>query len=535
MTGKKYFSYIRVSTQRQGEQGTSLAEQQAAIDRFAVSNGLNIIRRFAERETAAKLGRPVFLTLLKELRAQRACGVIIHKIDRSARHLTDWADLMTLTDSGVEVYFASESLDLRSRGGRLSADIQAVVASDYIRNLREETKKGLYGRLRQGLFPFRAPAGYLDRGKGNAKAIDPVSGRLIRETFELYSTGDWGMIDLADRLYLSGLKTKNGNRLSLNGLSTILHNPFYKGVIRIAKTGEHFTGIHTPLISTELFDQVQDVLAGKNVRKKRKHEYTYRKLIRCQKCGYRLIPEKQKGLVYYRCHTRKCLPSCVKEETVTSLVLGEFKRMEMEAEEYELLKRLSRENETGDEKSAGELKKGIKLELDRVRTQQERLIDTYMDGMIDKEMYLRKKEALVTEERSLTERLESASRDETRSTELFELFLELANSAYLSFKTAESNARRVLLDLLTSNFLTDGSSLTITLGFPFEILAGRPSFQVGSPYRETARTSIGLLKKMYPAINEALNTKNDDGLKNYLISKKKDTKRTNNYHYLVPK
>jgi hypothetical protein len=41
------------------------------------------------------------------------------------------------------VHFANDSLDLNTRGGRLSADIQAVVAADYIRNLREEAKKGI--------------------------------------------------------------------------------------------------------------------------------------------------------------------------------------------------------------------------------------------------------------------------------------------------------------------------------------------------------------------------------------------------------
>ena len=169
MSQKKYFSYIRVSTQRQGQHGTSLAEQQAAIERFAGSWNLPIVRRFEERETAAKQGRPVFLDMLKQLKTGKADGVIIHKIDRSARNLKDWADLGSLVDSGLEVHFASESLDLNSRGGRLSADIQAVVASDYIRNLKEETKKGLYGRLRQGLYPFRAVIGYVDQGKGQPK------------------------------------------------------------------------------------------------------------------------------------------------------------------------------------------------------------------------------------------------------------------------------------------------------------------------------------------------------------------------------
>lgn len=74
--------------------------------------------------------------MMQALKNGQAQGVIIHKIDRSARNLKDWAGLGELIDRGVQVHFAHEAIDLHSRGGRLLADIQAVVAADYIRNLR---------------------------------------------------------------------------------------------------------------------------------------------------------------------------------------------------------------------------------------------------------------------------------------------------------------------------------------------------------------------------------------------------------------
>src|SRR5437763_16256389 len=150
----EYFGYIRVSTARQGEKGVSLQEQKEAIERYSHRYNLSMSQWFEERETAAKRGRPIFSQMLKFLRQGKARGVIIHKIDRSARNLKDWADLGEMIDAGIEVHFANESLDLHSRGGRLSADIQAVVAADYIRNLREATKKGFYGRIKQCLYPF---------------------------------------------------------------------------------------------------------------------------------------------------------------------------------------------------------------------------------------------------------------------------------------------------------------------------------------------------------------------------------------------
>src|SRR4026209_944367 len=118
---KSCFAYIRVSTVRQGEEGSSLAEQRSAIESFAARHDIAIAEWFEEMETAAKRGRPQFSRLTQLLRAGKAEGVILHKIDRGARNLKDWADLGELIDSGVHIHFAHEGLDMTTRGGRLAA------------------------------------------------------------------------------------------------------------------------------------------------------------------------------------------------------------------------------------------------------------------------------------------------------------------------------------------------------------------------------------------------------------------------------
>jgi site-specific DNA recombinase len=238
----KYFAYIRVSTTRQGEHGVSLQAQREAIERYAGKNGLEICQWFEEQETAAKRGRPQFTQMLRLLQKRKAAGVIIHKIDRSARNLKDWADLGELIDSGIMIHFANESLDLTSRGGRLSADLQAVVAADFIRNLREETKKGFYGRLKQGFYPMQAPLGYLDSGSGKVKVVDPVRGPLIKRAFELYATGKYGQVSLGEELYRLGLRSRSGRKLDKNFLGRMLKNRFYMGIIHIKKANETFLG-----------------------------------------------------------------------------------------------------------------------------------------------------------------------------------------------------------------------------------------------------------------------------------------------------
>src|SRR5580698_6624642 len=303
---KVFYGYIRVSTARQGEHGASLEHQREAIERYAGKNNLQIAKWFEEQETAAKRGRPLFGQMLRLLKRGTAQGVVIHKIDRGARNLKDWADLGELIDAGLEVHFANESLDLNTRGGRLSADIQAVVAADYIRNLREESKKGFYGRLKQGFYPLPAPLGYVDRGQGKKKELDPERARLVARLFESYGTGQYALPRLLEEARKWGLCNRNGGRLSLNGLSTVLNNPFYTGLIRIRRTNELFTGNHQPIVAKSLFDRVQAILRGKTVVRLVRHNFSFRKLVRCGNCNYTLIGELQKGHIYYRCQRRSC-------------------------------------------------------------------------------------------------------------------------------------------------------------------------------------------------------------------------------------
>lgn len=67
MANKNYFSYVRVSTQRQGQLGTSLVEQKSAIERYAQKFNLTVVKHYEERETAAKQGQPIFLEMTQSI------------------------------------------------------------------------------------------------------------------------------------------------------------------------------------------------------------------------------------------------------------------------------------------------------------------------------------------------------------------------------------------------------------------------------------------------------------------------------------
>jgi DNA invertase Pin-like site-specific DNA recombinase len=273
---KSYYAYIRVSTTRQGEEGVSLQEQRRAILEYASRRGITISEWFEEQLSAAKRGRPVFSKLVGLLKKKGGAGLIIHKIDRGSRNLRDWADLGELMDRGIEVHFAHESIDLHTRSGRLSADILAVVASDYIRNLREETIKGINGRLRQGLFPFSAPLGYLNHGKGKPKTICPVRGPFVKMAFELYASREYSLKKLQAELFERGLRTRTGKPVHLSHLAMVLRNPFYMGLIRLKNKKETFPGIHLPLVSSSIYNEVQFIIDRKRPHLKQHHRFLFR-------------------------------------------------------------------------------------------------------------------------------------------------------------------------------------------------------------------------------------------------------------------
>lgn len=491
-----YFSYIRVSTTRQGQTGTSLAEQREAIHRYADRNGLLIIREFEEQETAAKRGRPVFATMLKALQSKQACGVIIHKIDRSARNLKDWADLGELIDCGVEVHFANESLDLQSRGGRLSADIQAVVAADYIRNLREETKKGFYGRIKQGLYPMPARIGYVDQGKGLPKAQDPIQASLVREAFELYASGKWGLNALVDEMCARGLRNKHGKRVTRNGLATMLHNPFYAGLIHLQTTGEMFPGRHEPLIPQELFQRVQGVLAGKTADKRHHHSFLFRKHVTCAFCRRTLIPEIHKGHVYYRCQTKWCTQKSVREEIIEESFTETLKRFRFSDDEMNYCHSYLEQSIEDHHDRIEEHRRSVDLQHRQIRDRLSRLTDAYLEGTVEKELYVEKKNNLLMEEQACRDRLSNIERDQSFILKRVEGILEQANSAYSSYKEGLFEDRRDLVQTTTSNFIVEHKTVSIKLYFPFQLIAERQEQPTGSPYRDLARTLSALLSHL---------------------------------------
>ncbi|MCK0104265.1 recombinase family protein [Pseudohalocynthiibacter sp. F2068] len=495
------FGYTRVSTVKQGE-GVSLEAQRDEIIRYADKHGLTISRWFEEKETAAKSGRPIFNAIVRDLLNHKAEGLIVHKIDRSARNFRDWAQIGELADKGVSIHFATESLDFQSRGGRLTADIQAVIASDYIRNLREEAIKGLKGRLKQGFYPYMAPLGYLNQGGGKLKTLDPARAPLIRAAFELYNTGTYSIRTLHKKMHALGLRNRAGNPLSRHGIETILANPFYCGVIRIKRSGETYAGKHEPIISTSLFASVQDLKTGKFGKKLTRHQHLYRGLFKCGSCGFAMIAERQKGNVYYRCHTRDCPTKGVREETITEEICVELAHAQLSAEQYKWFSKALL-NWQGKQPTQSDLNRSFRLQSGKIAARLESLTDALLDGLVDKDIYLKKRKELLLVQESI-----SQNRNQTNTfgdnLRYLRKFLELAKSFVALYEQLNPSEKRLMLELATSNRTIAGKSITLKPSIWFETMQSGLPAPNGAHCQPINRTGTETLERQLDRLYELI-------------------------------
>ena len=476
---KTCYAYIRVSTLRQGEEGVSLQEQRRAILEYASKRNITVTEWFEEQVSAAKRGRPVFNRMVSLLKAKKVSGLIIHKIDRGSRNLRDWADMAELMDRGIDVHFVHESIDLHTRSGRLSADILAVVAADYIRNLREEVVKGINGRLKQGLFPFCAPVGYLNNGKGGkVKTIDPIRGPLVKAAFELYATRLYPLSKLQTELYDRGLRTRTGKKTSITQISTLLRNPFYMGLIRLKNRKDMFPGAHEPLIASSLYNQVQIILDGKRTKLRHQNRYLLRLMIKCEHCRLNVNGESHKGHTYYRCHRRTCPITCIREERFEAAIMAFLKKINIAPEEEPILAEILRDLKNREDEISQGLLRFAEEELRHIQESLSIILQKFLDNAITQETFNDGHSSLLMQRKTCEEKLEILRSTEGVHAQMQHLIADLRSVCQV-FGTGTQEHRRKLLDHVLVSITTSGCIINLAPNPLMQQIAAREKTSKG--------------------------------------------------------
>ena len=140
--------------------------------------------------------------------------------------------------------------------------LNVLLAEIFSKNLSEETIKGMVEKAQQGVWPSQAPVGFANvEGPAKKRIIiqDPVLAPLVKRMFELFSTGLYSTNELSKEAAKIGLvHRKSGRKLTKAAMWDILNNPIYYG--DFYWKGVLYNGTHEPIITKELYDNVQKAL-----------------------------------------------------------------------------------------------------------------------------------------------------------------------------------------------------------------------------------------------------------------------------------
>ncbi len=470
----RYVSYSRVSSKEQDEEGYSVPAQRRAIRDYAAKHGLDVVREFVEAETAKVAGRKAFSEMLRFVKEENVAGILVEKTDRLYRNFSDFVKVDEL---GVDLHFVKEGQVIRQdshSSEKLMHSIKVCLAKNYIDNLSEEIRKGMREKALQGIYPSHAPLGYMNVPDGGRKKIvpDPIRAPLVAKLFEEFAKGRLSLKEATRFAQQIGLTTKKGNPVQKSSIAIILRNDVYIGKLRW--NNELLSALHEPLISTEVFYRVQQVLDGRTSRLGYGTvEIAYRGMVRCSKCGASYSGEIKKGkYVYYHCTGRQsgCDARYVAEEIFTRGFAEILDSMHIPDSILNMLKAALIEASQDEERFSASRRKQIEADIRAATNKLSRLYEDKVDGQLSAETYERLRsnyETQLAEARSIAASLESAGstwRDDGIR------ILELASTAGDRFKQAGADDKKQLLQMLYSNCHFDGEKLHLELREPFNLI-----------------------------------------------------------------
>lgn len=391
--------YVRVSSPRQVKEGVSLEKQEddlrAYIDFIKRTRKAKVVEVYREEGYSARTGsikkRKEFQRMLKDVETGKINTLVIYKLDRFCRSNKDLADTLEILEK-YKINFESlqDKIDTRTANGRLIINILSSLAQHESEQISERTTGAMEYVAKLGKSNGGKVLGY-KRGKDGF--LEPVleEVKLVKMMFKkCVELGSGGAVlsFLNKNGYRRPIyqtkegKERGGGPFNKMAVLSILQNKKYIGLIQ--HNEKTFEGKHKPIISNELFDEVQETLdsnrkADRNV-KLSDRIYLLKGLFFCGKCGSHLTPKPSIGrnqtyYPYYVCTKKNhqnggCKTKSIPAEAVENLVLDVVKKIECDKEE---IKKISTDARKHVSSVYTDLKKDYKMVTDRLKKVNEEL------------------------------------------------------------------------------------------------------------------------------------------------------------------
>lgn len=219
--------------------------------------------------SGASLNRPALQQILDEVKAGRIDIIVVYKVDRLTRSLSDFAKLVELFDQhAVSFVSVTQSFNTTNSMGRLTLNVLLSFAQFEREVIGERVRDKIAASKAKGIWVGGSvPLGY--RSVNKKLVVVPKEAEIVRLIFRQYL--ELGSVrELAEDLDRRGIRTRKrklgnghdrgGVRFGVGYLAMLLRNRFYVG--EVVHRGQTYPGEQEAILERRLFDDVQDRLTA---------------------------------------------------------------------------------------------------------------------------------------------------------------------------------------------------------------------------------------------------------------------------------
>ena len=283
-------AYLRVSSDRQAKEGTSLDGQERAHRAYCARRGLPAPILYVEVESGSEGKIEV---REEQLRLQREAEpgdlVLVTMLDRWSRDVPHAVlTVRALTRRGVGWIAIDEGIDASTAEGMLMLQYRAIAAEQELRRITERMVGGRRRIAAAGGYAFAAvPLGY-QRGTDRRLVVDAREAAIVREVFAACISGR-SCAEIA-----ASVRPPRGQAWNQENVKKLLASRWVLGEARISGAGAWMPDAHAAIISCDQWEAARASLAGRRVggRRPEQDSPTARALLRglawCVRCGRRV-------------------------------------------------------------------------------------------------------------------------------------------------------------------------------------------------------------------------------------------------------
>lgn len=374
MRPKRVLGYCRVSSAIQAR-GTSLADQQKAIETYAKARGLEVAKFYVEAESSVRErieSRHQMRALLEAVR--QGDLVLCDNLDRWSRDPEfTFKSIREMREKGAHFYSVGDSCDPETSDGDTMLNFRILFAREEHKRIKRRlvgTRKTLrtLGYYVEGLPPFgyaRAhPKGYRGAEKNILVIVEPQV-EVVRKAFSMSAAG----------FGLEAIREATG--LAKSQACKMLHNRHYLG--EVFADGKWIPGRHPPIVTRATFDSANQGLTARRYggarasgHQGRTATWMLRDVAFCGLCGRRMTVRYSAIVGYYICrYYTECGGKSARVDHVEAGV-GEL----VLAHLAELREQLSSEPESARQV----IPKDAASQRARLHARRERFLEAFADG-----------------------------------------------------------------------------------------------------------------------------------------------------------